>query len=216
MTAPVIDRSSCAGTRHGDMTAYTRYGCRCPDARVDTRRYVKLGKAGMRAPRLVDGIGTRRRLQALAAIGWTYAEIAARIGKNTPAVQRVAQGCDPRVRTVTAEAIRRVYEQLSMTPGPSTLVRGYATRHGWPPPLAWDDDLIDDPDATPNLSSTEPVVDEVAVELVLTRRANVTLSEAERLELARRLRSRGRGATELARLLRCDGSRARRLMRESA
>jgi hypothetical protein len=146
-----IDRTGCAGKYHGNMTAYTRYGCRCLDAREDKRIYVKLGQLGLRAPRLVDGVGTQRRLRALAAIGWTHADIAAHMGKSMSAVERMARCCGPRVRVVTAEAVKQVYEKLSMTPGPSALVRMHAERHGWPPPLAWDDDLIDDPDATPHL-----------------------------------------------------------------
>jgi transcriptional regulator with XRE-family HTH domain len=145
------DRTKCAGKYHGTMTAYTRYRCRCPDALADKRMYVKLGEAGIRQPRLVNGAGTRRRLRALAAIGWTYADIAARMGKETAAVQRIARDEHPRVREVTAAAVKCVYADLSMTPGRSENVRRYAARKGWAPPLAWDDDTIDDPDAAPDL-----------------------------------------------------------------
>lgn len=149
--ACAIDRTGCGAKYHGNMTAYTRYSCRCVDARDDKRRYVKLGLAGVRAPRLLDGTGTRRRMRALAVRGWTYGDLAARVGSTHRAVQKIGQGCHPRVRVVTAEAVKRVYAELCMTPGPSAGARRYAARQGWVSPLAWDDDTIDDPDATPEL-----------------------------------------------------------------
>lgn len=146
-----IDRSNCAGKYHGTMTAYTRYRCRCADALADKRLYVKLGAAGVRQPRLIDAIGTRRRLQALAAIGWTHADIAARMGKTAHAVEKM--GCYPKVQVATAAAVKHVYAELCMTPGGSDGARRFAARQGWAPPLAWDDDTIDDPAAKPDLGS---------------------------------------------------------------
>lgn len=92
--------------------------------------------------------GTRRRLQALAALGWPSAEIAARLGVSDAAV--IARTSSSRtVDRTNAARIRRVYDELSMTVGPSSITRKRALAKGWVPPLAWDDDSIDDPSAEP-------------------------------------------------------------------
>jgi hypothetical protein len=53
----------------------------------------------------------------------------------------------------THEAVAAAYDALSMKLPPDTgisrQVRAHAERRGWAPPLAWDDDTIDDPDAVP-------------------------------------------------------------------
>jgi hypothetical protein len=44
-----------------------------------------------------------------------------------------------------------------MTPGPSDYYRNKARGLGWAPPLAWDDDLIDNPQAKPDLGERRAV-----------------------------------------------------------
>ena len=58
-------------------------------------------------------------------------------------------GNRPHVTAQTAAAIARAYTALSSTPGPSDTARKTAADLGWAPPLAWDDDTIDDPAAEP-------------------------------------------------------------------
>ncbi len=62
------------------------------------------------------------------------------------------------VRTGTAKAVQNLYDQLWNRPPAAadhrarisaSGARRYAEAHGWPPPLAWDDELIDDPAAGP-------------------------------------------------------------------
>lgn len=43
-----------------------------------------------------------------------------------------------------------------MRPGISARAKGIARKYGWVSPLAWDDDNIDDPAATPNLGEPSP------------------------------------------------------------
>jgi hypothetical protein len=45
--------------------------------------------------------------------------------------------------------VRVVYDRMSMTPGTSAYARNRAERQGWLPPLAWDDEMIEDPDYVP-------------------------------------------------------------------
>ncbi|MCX8559813.1 hypothetical protein OS122_02725 [Mycolicibacterium mucogenicum] len=101
---------------------------------------------------VVDGIGVRRRVRALAAIGWTRRLIAEEAGLTSDQLNQVMDREGP-VLGSTAAAIRGVYERLCMTPGQSNLVRLRAARYGWAPPLAWDDD-IDDPTAVPDFGRT--------------------------------------------------------------
>lgn len=90
--------------------------------------------------------GTCRRLQALAALGWPSAAIAARLQVSDAAV--IARTTSSRtVDRRTAARVRRVYDELSMSVGPSSITRKRALAKGWVPPLAWDDDTIDDPAA---------------------------------------------------------------------
>jgi hypothetical protein len=90
--------------------------------------------------------GTVRRIQALQAAGWTHAHLAARSGVRTSLVLSQPG------RWVTAALAAKVaaaYDELAMTGGPSARTRSRAAAKGWPPPLAWDDDTIDDPAAEP-------------------------------------------------------------------
>ncbi len=100
----------------------------------------------MSAGRLVPSVGSQRRAQALAAIGWPLAAQAARVGVARTEYRNAINR--PRIHVRVARKIADLFEELSATPGPSLRSRRYAMQHGWPAPLAWDDD-IDDPAASP-------------------------------------------------------------------
>jgi transcriptional regulator with XRE-family HTH domain len=108
-------------------------------------------------PLMVDVTGTRRRIRALARIGWSLHEVARRLGVPVQSLSR-AHRHSGHVRLATAQKVAALYDELSMTPGPSVHARCHAERQGWPPPLAWDDDDIDNPTARPahNLRGTTP------------------------------------------------------------
>jgi predicted transcriptional regulator len=105
---------------------------------------------------LTDSTGSRRRLQALVATGWSQARLARELGltaANFGAMMR----CD-HVTAGTARAVSDLYDQLWDQPPPehdqrtriaASRARRYAAERGWAPPLAWDDDLIDNPAAGP-------------------------------------------------------------------
>lgn len=143
------DRTGCRGTRHGTVSAYYNFACRCPDAREYYRIYRKRAREGRHQPALVPSIGTQRRLRALAAIGWDINTLARRGGYQPIAIRNWRAGRCPRIKKVQAARIAALYEQLSGTEGPSSRSRGHARRHGWVPPLLWDELDIDDPAATP-------------------------------------------------------------------
>jgi len=105
---------------------------------------------------LTDITGTRRRLQALVATGWSQARLASELGL-TRANFGTMMRCD-QVTAGTARAARELYDRLWKQPPPehdqrtkiaAARARNYAVARGWVPPLAWDDDVIDDPDGRP-------------------------------------------------------------------
>lgn len=106
---------------------------------------------GNHAPHaLVPATGTRRRLQALHAIGWDQRTIARRLGMGDSNYRRVLlYPGQQSVHAETAAAVRDLYRALWATPGPSPAARDRAAARGWVSPLAWDDDTIDDPHAQP-------------------------------------------------------------------
>jgi hypothetical protein len=103
---------------------------------------------------LVSNVGTARRIEALAHMGWSSEILAQRLGVGRAAVKsyRSQSPTSPRTHVTieTARAIRDLYDELSMTQGPATKAAQWARKRGWLPPLAWDDDSIDDPAATPH------------------------------------------------------------------
>lgn len=107
---------------------------------------------------VIDGTGTRRRIQALAAAGWPSNAIHEHVNHIThKAVERL-RACE-RVTARTARAVRDFYERVAgqaaenqgVTPWIATRTRTYATKNGYADAMAWDDDTIDDPQAQPEL-----------------------------------------------------------------
>lgn len=108
--------------------------------------------------RFAPAVGTTRRLQALATLGYGTDELARRIGIAPSNLHPTVHGTNKYVQHSTAEAVRELYDELwdkpnrrADRPGRSALgrIRKLAARRGWAPPLAWDDDTIDDPAALP-------------------------------------------------------------------
>lgn len=115
----------------------------------------------------VPAIGTARRIHALQAIGWSNEELGKRLGVGKHQVGSYTLG------TVnyydTWEAVAKLYEELSATPGPSEWSRKRARTKGYAPPLAWEGVDIDDPrqEVLPMEDATDSHVDEVLVQRIL-------------------------------------------------
>ncbi|MFE7906511.1 hypothetical protein [Streptomyces albogriseolus] len=102
---------------------------------------------------VIDAIGTVRRLQALAAIGYPVHETVARVGLspwwagNIMKHGRSGGG----VSRATADAVAALYEELRDVPAPdckgSKITRTMAAKKGWAPPSAWSTASLDDPNA---------------------------------------------------------------------
>lgn len=105
----------------------------------------------------VDACGTVRRLRALVAIGYTQSDLCERLGLLPGNGCQLFRGEREFVTAATAGRVAELYDDLAMTPGTSDRARRHATKHRWAPPLAWDDDLIDNPDARPDLGQHQSV-----------------------------------------------------------
>lgn len=142
---------------------------------------------------LVSRVGAERRIRALLRIGWTHELMSAHCGIRTGLVLSQPGGW---VTAAKHEAVVAMYDRLAMTRGPSASTRARATAARYPSPLAWDDDTIDDPAATPRgLATGTPGpgldVDETAVRRRADGDRSVHLSLAERRALVTLLHGRG-------------------------
>lgn len=116
----------------------------------------------------VDGTGTRRRLQALAAIGFPFQRLGDHLPIHPNQVHYAAGG--RRVQARTARAVADLYNQLwnqdptqyGVRPATALKVKRNAASKGWAPPAAWDDDTIDDPSAQPDRGAPTPRYIELA------------------------------------------------------
>ncbi|WP_181785615.1 hypothetical protein [Streptomyces phytophilus] len=120
--------------------------------------------------RAVDGTGTRRRLQALMAVGWPQAHLADHLGvTHTTVYEQINHKVDT-ATGATARAVRDLYDRLWNVDPTSRGVsqrwadqaRAVAARNGWPPPAAWDDDYIDSPAAIADLGDSATRSDALA------------------------------------------------------
>lgn len=191
----------CTAAWHGTWSAY-RHGCQCTEAREAERITRKRLREGRHHSSVVDATGTRRRLQALQALGWRWTDLAPRFGVTSQAVQMWSTG-----RQVYVETMRRVvvvYDALSTTRGPSEITRHRAEQKGWVPPQAWDDDNIDSPDATADLGAPEDdQADEVAVTLALAGTLTWgSLATPDRAAYIAEARRRGMSAAAASSLVR--------------
>ena len=110
--------------------------------------------------------GTRRRLEALVSIGYTPTHLKKLLGYNDDRIGRYLRK-SRRITGAGAMKVQALYEQICMIPGPSDKARDTASALGYFPPLAWDEDTIDDPSAVPaKVEVGKPVEDRVLLERI--------------------------------------------------
>lgn len=193
-----------ANHQHGTKLAYDADRCGCLPCRLASHhaeaRYWRTGTAA-EAASWAPRIGVVRRLQALRAIGYTDENLGRYLGVNRQAMLDLRRYSSPRVMASTAARIADMYETLSAHPQTGTSAarsRRTAESRGWPPPLAWDDETIDDPDAAPAVTVDDPdALDEVAVERAMHGDPPATLGKPERLEAIRLLAELGYNDVEI-------------------
>lgn len=129
----------------------------------------------------VDATGTARRLQALMAIGYTQREVIERLGTAPTMSYRLWEG-GRLVMACTAQKVCALYDELAMVQPPDTWQARRAARRaaerGWAPPLAWDDESIDDPEAKPHPWQPQPLTSEEFAEVVADYRRSSYGDEA--------------------------------------
>ncbi|MFB6568264.1 hypothetical protein [Streptomyces noursei] len=118
--------------------------------------------------RTVDATGTRRRVQALMAIGHTITGIATESDVDYSVIVDILNGCT-NVRGATADRIAAAYDWLAHRPpttdrkSAATASRNRAAREGWRDPLWWEDmGDIDDPAFDANTADAAPTFRERA------------------------------------------------------
>ncbi len=201
---------------HGDTTTGPR-----PTRRIRPHTAQRILATGTnpnnRAGRArVDATGTRRRIQALAANGWTPTQLAKHLhpdGRDRGCIRRLLT--QTTVTAATAAAISVIYEQLWDKPPPTrtateqravTKTREDAAKRGWPPPMAWDniDTDTQPPVALAQQATTarggrayRAAVDEVAITRA-TDGDHLPLTVEERDEVIRRLSAQGLSIRKIA------------------
>lgn len=103
----------------------------------------------------VDNVGTRRRLEALGCRGYSCARIAQEVGVWPETARAWLHG--GLVEARHARAVAELFVRWEMRDAEANGVmaltaaqtRARAKRLGWQPPMAWDLESIDDPDAQP-------------------------------------------------------------------
>ena len=105
-----------------------------------------------------NACGSRRRLQALVALGHSPAHLACQLGISPSRMRRPLHGRTQTVSSATHLTACKLYSQLwNELPAERTrrervaaeAARRQAKSLGWPPPMAVDDDKIDDPKYLP-------------------------------------------------------------------
>lgn len=165
--------------------------------------------------------GTLRRIQALLAIGWTHTHLTRFTGVDTAGVLHESPR---RVSARTHHAVTAAYEEHALTLGPSAVNRSRSCRNGWAPPLAWDEDTIDDPSASAWVEAPTPgqgrgvahaaaqaEVDEVAVERAVAGDPPAVMTRGERVEAVRRLAKAGQPDGQIAAQMRIQVRSVERL-----
>ena len=165
----------------------------------------------------VDAKGTRRRLEALAVIGWSQHALARALGRRTRDIERWQHATT--VTAGTADLVNRVYGRLKLRPPPEDTAAkrrraertlAHALSNGWLAPLAWDDiDVDPDPVPTPPARGRRERrvdIDDVAVERAMDGDASVSLTREETTEAVRRLTENGHSITEIAERLHVGAS----------
>lgn len=136
-------------------TCYIHHKCRC--APCVSSRQARRQRPLWEARRLegkpvqVSALGSLRRLQALAFMGWSAQEIAARYGSHYRPLLKIRDGHRVRVAERTHRMVAAAFRDLAMTEAPGhsgRVTRGRALARGWHGPLAWDD--IDNPAEQPS------------------------------------------------------------------
>lgn len=195
--------------RHGRNRGYIA-GCReacCRAAHARHHKNQRTRKYLARVDRLqTEGTGTRRRIQALMALGWSSRELDKHLDRKPSYTYRVLTGKGD-VYLTTALMFADLYDQLKDAPPEATDEPGgaiirrnktLARRNGYALPHQWlDIDTDDRPDVGYRPSRASDEYDEVVVDRAMSGDFTVRASRAEKVAIVRAWLAAGRSANEL-------------------
>lgn len=173
-----------------------------------------------RTPVGLDATGTKRRIGARAAQGWTLTHQARELGMSIHNISDLMRQkwVTPRMAQRVADVYDRMCWQLPPDPDSPAAKRSrlWAARHGYPVPLAWDDETIDDPAASPEgVPARDPdELDPVRVSYVCAGKPVPELTKAERHAAAVALMAAGHTLKETSRRVHLDRRTVHKLLTE--
>ena len=149
----------------------------------------------------VPNIGTRRRIQALQVLGHSARDIGDAAGVTQSVVHNIISQAGDWISARNRTAILAAYATLWNQPGTSRKTATLASRKGWAPPLAWDDETIDDPAATPQHQAIAgaSTLDDSAIDRRCNGDHSVPLTNDERRAVVARLHAAGLNDKEIMR-----------------
>jgi hypothetical protein len=212
------------GRVHRDDNEPVCAPCRRAEARYEQARQLDILNG---RPRRVAASGIPLRIQALVTLGHSFARIGAALDMTDKAAWSMAHKPKAYACATTVAKIDALYDAWSMQLPPETTMperkaakyaRTVAAKHGWLPPLALDDDRLDDPTYQPTAPRvTKPTdVDEVAIARRMHGDKTVRITPAERLELVRRWVATGRALNEMERITGVHSTRYRNQLEEAS
>jgi hypothetical protein len=129
----------------------------------------------------IPTVGIRRRLEALATLGWSAKDVARVAGlyKDTPNRAARTGQCTPGTYRAICDAYNKLWDKSAPTDTRAQRVvvarlKAHARRQGWVPPMAWDEDALDNPDARPDTGAPPDTAEQRQLERLALWRKGLT------------------------------------------
>lgn len=130
--------------KHNDTsTCYAQHKCRCVPCSETNKNYHRNIRIAAGDDVQVSARGARRRLRALATLGYSCKRLGALSRMNPDALTLVRAGKRTRIKTSTHVEIASLYARVlalrPMVTNRASRQRNAAAAAGWVGPLGWDD-----------------------------------------------------------------------------
>lgn len=145
----------------------------------------------------VPAVGTVRRLRALVAAGHLQVSLAAALGMSPGNFSGYITGNAQEVTARRAAEVAALFDRLQWVAGANDRARRRGAALGWPLPMEWNEDTIDDPAAEPERARWTPdsALEERREQVAkLTERGLTTAEIATQLGITKRTVERHRAA----------------------
>lgn len=147
--------------KHGlTSNCVINHGCRCESCLVEKQKRRNIPEWHARRMKgqnvRVSAVGSRRRLQALAFMGWSTREVGKLIDSHYRPLLKLRSHDYDKVTLSTHNKIAAVYKKLALTEAPGRggrITRTNARKNGYHSPLAWGN--IDDKQEMPDTNREE-------------------------------------------------------------